>query len=112
MSAVAGPRNSATHRSKVRILAAGCATLAMTRTEALAPLLLLLLMMMMMMMMMQVSAEPKKIPDQPKARKSGKSRMHRPMDDLLLDPVLPGDRSTGPNSYLISCACSRMMQYW
>lgn len=41
----------------------------MTRTEALAPLLLLL----------QVGDRPKKIPDQPKARKGGKSRMQRPM---------------------------------
>jgi hypothetical protein len=39
----------------------------MTRTEALAPLLL------------QVGDRPKKIPDQPKARKGGKSRMQRPM---------------------------------
>ena len=69
----------------------------MTRTEALAPLLLL-----------QVGDRPKKIPDQPKARKGGKSRMQRPMDDLLLDPVLP--RSTCTNSYSISCAYSAMMQ--
>ena len=39
------------------------APLAITRTEALAPLLLLLL---------QVGDRPKKIPDQPKARKGGK----------------------------------------
>merc|ERR550537_2010687 len=35
--------------------------------------------------------KPKKTPGSTKLRKGGKSRMHRPMDDLLLDPVLPGD---------------------
>jgi hypothetical protein len=39
----------------------------------------------------QASDKSKKIPGQPKSRKGGKSRMHRPMDDLLTDPILPGD---------------------
>ena len=41
--------------------------------------------------MHQASDKPKKMPGQPKTRKGGKSRMHRPMDDLVDDPVLPGD---------------------
>ena len=48
------------------------------RADALAPLL-------------QAGDKPKKTPGQPKTRKGGKSRMNRPMDDLLEDPTLPGD---------------------
>ena len=50
----------------------------MTRADSLAPLL-------------QASDKAKKTPGQAKTRKGGKSRMLRPMDDLLHEPVLPGD---------------------
>lgn len=50
----------------------------------------------------QVGDKPKKTPRQSKTRKGGKSRMHRPMDDLLLDPVLPGDPNYEPDEDLSS----------
>jgi len=44
--------------------------------------------------------KPKKAPDACKSRKSGKSRF--PMDDLLLDPVLPGDPNYDEEQLLAS----------
>jgi len=54
----------------------------------------------------QANDKAKKAPDQCKTRKGGKSRLNRPMDDLLLDPVLPGDPNYEPDEDLSDVAGS------